>query len=193
MKWCKLLAAGSVSLSMLTLTATPTQAQTCYGPEAACCCDSRRPVPGVVRVPLSPDRERILIIQRPVVEPAAVVSKELSQQPVYTHVAYVQVVNTPITVDPDDNFRRKTGGIDEHHYLREAQRQFRNAQAKPARVYWGARARVHRPQPLTIAPRAILLQPGRLDQDRPDGQQQPTIPTTPAPARETPPQLAQAD
>ena len=89
----------------------------------------------VERVPVSPVRSRYPhIVYRPVFETAATIDRELAMQPVHPHLIEVSVGHTTITLDPHQNLRRPTGGIDENHSLMRAQRQWLDRQAKPARV-----------------------------------------------------------
>ena len=137
--------------------------------------------------PTTPRRDKVHIVHRPVVEPAATVSRDLSEQPVRPHLAELVVVNTPITVDPHQDFRRATGGIPQDHYLWEAQRQWLNDHAKPARVIQRPAAPQRRAE--TIQPRAVIEVPGNLK----DGPK--PMPQVPAPPkkRDQTPSLVQAD
>lgn len=129
-----------------------------------------------------PERERVYTVQRhEVVEPAAVVSEALSRQPVHTHLVNLVVVNTPITVDPQRDFTRPTGGIDEGHYLREAQRQWHRRQAAPARVVRNPHLTPssHVKQDLPT-PRAIIHVPDGLKQQPSPNDNAPHIPSVPA-------------
>ena len=115
----------------------------------------------IEREPLSPARSRHPhIVYRPVFKPAATVDRELATQPVHPHLIEVAVGQTTIMLDPHQNLRRPTGGIDENHSLMRAQRQWLGRQAKPARV-------LQRPVSLsqidedrkTIFPRAVIPAP----------------------------------
>lgn len=120
--------------------------------------------PQVRRVALTPHHQRegsVEIVYRRVVEPAATVSRALSEQPVHPHLIKVLVGSTSITLDPYQELRRPTGGIDENHFLRRAQRHWRDRQARPAQV-------IRRPAHLcecepdereAIQPRAIIPVP----------------------------------
>lgn len=101
-----------------------------------------------------------LVVIRPVVEPAAVVDRELSEQPVLPHLAEVNVNTLTVLVDPQACYARPTGGIDINHTIRQAQRLHGDATARRARV-------VRRPQadaPESAeqrdpAPHPILIEP----------------------------------
>ncbi len=92
----------------------------------------------------------------------------------------MQMGNIPIYIDPDQNFGRRTGGIDDNHSIMRAQRTY-DALTGPDHAYVIRRGTLdpmaNRPM---ITPRAILLRPDYM-QHR-DGQQ----PMTPAPAPRAP-------
>lgn len=139
--------------------------------------------PYINRDPLtSPQRERVFTVHRRVVAPEAIVSEGLSKQPVQEHLVELVVVNTPITIDPGQNLRRPTGGIDESHYLRQAQRHARPRQARPARVVRNPHlAPGQRSRGETIMPRAIIHVPDHLKRQLSPDKSAPPIPSVPAP------------
>ncbi len=123
----------------------------------------------VEEVPLGPpQRRRVEVVYRPVVAPEATVSRALHEQPVQTHLAEVIVVTTPITIDPYRDLNRETGGIDDGHYLREAQRQWLSRHAQPARVIRRPSSSAEESEPVKpkIRPRAIIHIPDSLRRDR---------------------------
>ena len=79
---------------------------------------------------------RIYVVQRKVVEPSAVVSRELAEQPVYQHLAEVQIGNaTPILLDTEKNYYRQgVNCIDDNQFLVRAQRLHRHLNRKGAYV-----------------------------------------------------------
>ncbi|MFP4145365.1 MAG: hypothetical protein ACLFV3_09490 [Phycisphaeraceae bacterium] len=118
------------------------------------------------RIPLrDPVRRDVYVVRRPVAEPAAVVPERIAEQPVYTHLVELQVVNTPILIDPDRDFVNKyKGGLDEGHSLVEAQRIWRARQARPARIirnpaFEADSELTPRPRPSMIIDRPDLSEP----------------------------------
>ncbi|MEX0653104.1 MAG: hypothetical protein WD534_14335 [Phycisphaeraceae bacterium] len=147
------------------------------------------------------------VVHRPVVEPAAVVSRSLSEQPVLPHLVEVELGGTTMLIDPQVQYPR----LDENHTIRWAQRVYKHAQpARPARVIrnphaGGASSAERSPHPLM--PRAIFLHPDYMDQmdktppaerDRPglpevqDRDGSPESPSVPMPHVPAPPR-AKAD
>lgn len=123
---------------------------------------------------------RVQIITRQIVEPSAVVSPELSDQPVHPHLIEVRVVNLTIYLDPDaDYLHQGYSSIDDKHFIIEAQRLYRSLNAKPARVIWG-RDHVTRPDPqATIEPIVILRAPPNTPASKPQFEQPAPIPVVP--------------
>jgi hypothetical protein len=75
------------------------------------------------------------LVLRRVVEPAAVVGRDLAEQPVRTDLVELQVVNTTIYLDPDADYEHQgVNPIDEDHRILKAQRLARSLLARPARV-----------------------------------------------------------
>lgn len=126
-------------------------------------------MPSVKHVPVDRNRpEGPQIVQRKVVAPAAVVSRALSEQPVLPHLVEVQFGGVTVLVDPQVDYRRTTGGLDENHTIRRSQRLHHVSQpGLPARV-------LRHPQPETTprpvrhepAPDAIFLRPELLPSPR---------------------------
>ena len=99
------------------------------------------------------------VVTRHVVDSAAVVSRELSDQPVHPHLIEVRVVNTTVWLDPDkDYIRQGFYKIDENHHIPAAQRLARSMRAPRARTYWGSEPGAFGPS-RTIRPYMILMKP----------------------------------
>ncbi len=99
------------------------------------------------------------VVTRHVVDRAALVSRDLSEQPVHPHLIEVQVVNTTIWLDPDkDYIRQGFYNIDENQHVPAAQRLALSLRAPRARTYWGSRSRAYDSQH-TIRPFMILMKP----------------------------------
>lgn len=157
-----------------------------------------RDSPGLQRAPVrrealaSPRREHVRIVHRRVLEPAATVSRELSEQPVRPHLAELEVVHTRVFVDPKQHLGRRTGGIDHNHSLHRAQRRWFDEQARPARVIRGLRPKASDEPRQSIRPRAIIPVPSGIERDEdPAPGQIPTVPRPPLNDRT--PNLVQAD
>lgn len=107
------------------------------------------------------DHARVYVVTRPIVVPAATVSRELSEQPVRPHLVEVQLVNTTIFLDPDaDYVNTGVNRIDENHSLIKAQRLARSlrAYANSVRVIHGMDA--HEViNPHAIRPSMIMMKP----------------------------------
>ncbi|MFA9479868.1 hypothetical protein ACERK3_16415 [Phycisphaerales bacterium AB-hyl4] len=124
----------------------------------------------VQRLPIDTNRpEGPQLIRRQIVEPAAVVSRALSEQPVLPHLAEVRVGGVTVLVDPQVDYRRPTGGIDKNHTIIRAQRLHQAAQpASPARVVRHHHADQPDPSATTRpTPRAIFLRPAPPQQQPP--------------------------
>lgn len=144
----------------------------------------QKPEPNVARVNLiQPRRDRVYVVATQVVERAASVREDLAEQQVHPYRVHLVVVNTPITIDADRNLlnERRTGSIDEGHYLVQAQRAHRAARAavnERVQTYRSTARQVEaREQPL---PRAILMKPDFL-REKQDGSPQmtPSVPAAP--------------
>jgi hypothetical protein len=124
------------------------------------------------------------VITRRVVEPAATVGRQLSEQPVHPHLIEVRVVNATVWLDPDkDYIRQGHYKIDENHHIPAAQRLARSLMALPARTYWGSMdsqsALVNgvKPHMILMKPQfrhAPAPKPDRSEQER-DGKKQPKM------------------
>jgi hypothetical protein len=120
------------------------------------------------------------LVVRRVVEPAAVVSRAVAEQPVFAHLAEVRVGVTSVLVDPKVNYLDdEPGSIDAQHSIVKAQRAYMARQAAPTRVIRGGAVREYESGVLGVMPRAILLKPNFLD-GRPGGERQ--MPAVPRPA-----------
>lgn len=142
---------------------------------------------GVQRIAIHhPRRDRVELVERRVVEPAAVVSRALSEQPVYLHEVQLDVINTPISVDLSANYTdERHGGLDDNHSIVKAQRIARSLRANQARV-----VRSPAPQqrdredikPIIVIPKPTINNgPGQI----------PSVPASPEPAGDTPVQPVQ--
>jgi len=75
------------------------------------------------------------VVQRPVTQSAALVSRALSDQPVHEYLVEVNVVNTTIYLDPQkDYYRQGQYRIGEDHHILRALRLHAALTARPARV-----------------------------------------------------------
>lgn len=113
-----------------------------------------------LRVDPQRDGSAELIVRR-VVEPAAVVPRELADQPTFTHLAEVRVGAQTILVDPKLDDLSK---LHPDHDIRKAVRQFVSPPPARARVIRGlgaGEARGHAPEPV-IVPRAVIYRPDAL-------------------------------
>jgi len=88
-------------------------------------------------------------------------------------VIQLQMGNQPIFVDPDRDYARTTGGIDEGHSIIRAQRAYKALTAKDT-AYVIRRDLKAMPERKMIVPRAILLRPDFMQRRAP---QQPAAPT----------------
>ncbi|MEX0887483.1 MAG: hypothetical protein WD009_13695 [Phycisphaeraceae bacterium] len=145
-----------------------------------------RPSPrDVHRVAIEPvDARASHVVFRPVVEPAATVSRALAEQPTFLHLAEVRLNQTTILVDPEKPLRR----LDESHEIRRAQRMFLSRQALPARVIRPPHASQPRAERLPrdlVVPRAVFFRPDALDR-QPGPAPAPERSPAPAPARPRP-------
>ena len=112
-----------------------------------------------------------MVIERLVVAPEAVVSRQLAEQPVHPHLIEVYVKGrTPsfgsrgaatIWLDPDVNYYREPGSpvhLDQNHLILRAQRLARSLRARGAYTVWGSE-RASKPTPRVFRPHMILLEP----------------------------------
>ena len=126
----------------------------------------------VRQVRVYPRRDSSALIVRRVVEPAAVVPRELADQPTFAHLAEVRVGNQRILVDPKlDDLRR----LHPDHEIRRAVRMFRTQPPGGVTVIRSLHAdgAAHEPaQGRRIVPRAVIYRPdalGPAPQPRPKG------------------------
>lgn len=126
-----------------------------------------RPAAGVVCHPLaSPVREQhaAVLVDRPVVEPAATVSRALSEQPVHPYLAELKLVHTTIYIDPRKNYMDgPLGGLDRNHDIVKAKSLYLSLHARPAHVVRRPATAARTPDPATIQPKVILFRPDVLD------------------------------
>ena len=132
---------------------------------------------GLMVTPAAEQGTRTVIVTRPVVEPAAMVSRELSDQS--TWIGLVEVRRTPglvIYIDPKaDYIHQGDGPIGEDHFIVKAQRQARAISTPGVTVYRsGNQASANR----VVRPSMILLKPEMLQQDNAPGQM-PSAPSAP--------------
>jgi len=138
------------------------------------------------------------LVHQPVLAAAATVSRGLAEQPVYPHLAEVQVDQTRVLIDPHRSYRRPTGGIDEDHFIRRAKRvhtQWLSKQRPQSRarvIHGSAKPQAVRP---STQPRAIIEIPKNLRDHPPQHDNAaPPIPSVPAPPKRSDlPDLVQAD
>ncbi len=105
------------------------------------------------------------IVTRGIVEPAAIVSRQLANQPVYTHLAEVQVDHATVYIDPDVDYRRQNRHMvmPDNHWLMEAQRAQNVVAAKQrSRIVTNPNGVHGGPHPY-VSPRMIILKPDLLD------------------------------
>ncbi len=119
----------------------------------------------------------VTLVQRQVAEPAAVVSRELSQQPVHPHLIELKVAQTTTYIDPAKDYQFQNGNpIDQNHSILRAQRLHAALNAPGVVIVRNPRAAEVEDQMIRadeIQPRAILQLPPRPGQ-QPQKQDQPT-------------------
>lgn len=136
-------------------------------------------VPKVLRA--NTDSTRLVkVVQRQVVQPAAVVSAALSDQPVHAHLVEVQVGHTEIFIDPRvDHLRQSPHTTMQRSFITAAlQRHHRETRSHATTVH----GRQARPMKRMIRPRMIILRPDYLDnrpQAKPKKGPIPTVPAAP--------------
>jgi hypothetical protein len=102
-------------------------------------------------------KNSVYIVTRQVVAPSAVVSRELREQPVYTDLIELKVVNTTIMIDPDEDYiHQSTNAIDDKQFIPTAQRLYRSLTAKKAHVIWGKESTKRDAHALDIQPIMII-------------------------------------
>jgi hypothetical protein len=104
-----------------------------------------------------------------------VVGLMVQEDVVAPELIQLQMGNQPIFVDPDRNYGRDTGGIDDSHSIMRAQRVYKGLTAQDT-AYVIRRGELAPMRERTmIVPRAILLRPDYMDR------RVPQEPMTPAP------------
>ncbi len=136
-----------------------------------------RAEPGLV-VPMHQDRPAHELIQISTVRRDVVGLKTQHDMP-EPEVIQLQMGNQPIFVDPDRNYGRTTGGIDDGHSIMRAQRAYKAMTAQDT-AYVIRRDLQVKPQRKMIMPRAILLRPDYMQRRAPQAPQAPApMPLTP--------------
>jgi hypothetical protein len=168
------------------------------------------PTSAAGELPVSADQPGVTVVTNPIVNPAATVSRDLSQQPTRPDLATVRVGVTTIHIDPDRNYTDGTRNrLDQNHSLVRAQRLFKSLHARKAyvvvneqvRAAVGNRAADGEPQPRIIIDARALRRMLMLDaipespNTDPDGQAvpMPHTPTNPTDRAPSTPQDAAAD
>lgn len=133
----------------------------------------------------------VRLIVRDVVEPAATVSRGLSEQPVRPFMAEVKLVAQTIYLDPAGTYYRQDdaeGHLDDNHWILRSQQLARTLANPGVQVIYGSQAR--KPA-AAIEPRMILLRPPVLMKPKAAPQQ---IELPPAPqSKRAPAQVACAE
>ena len=117
-------------------------------------------------VPLDhPERDAVRIVERDVSKPAATVSRELRQQPVYPDLIELEVGVQRVLIDPERDYQHKPwGGLDEDHSIIQAQRQARPRDSRPQRrgthvIHGSPQGEAAAPEPAAIIPVPHNAQP----------------------------------
>jgi len=107
----------------------------------------------------------VVIVQRPVVEPAATVGRALAQQPVWPDLVEVFLLGegsggaSTIYLHPDVDYENQGNlRLDRNHFINRAQRSANQMRRRPARVIWGAQHTNPTSTP-AVAPAFILERP----------------------------------
>jgi hypothetical protein len=108
-----------------------------------------------------------------------VVGLMVQEDVVAPELAQLQMGNQPIFVDPDRNYGRRTGGIDDGHSIMRAQRAYKAMTARDTAYVIRRGELAPAMDRAMIVPRAILLRPDYLQRRAP---QQPMAPA-PTPLR----------
>ena len=128
-------------------------------------------------IPLSgPGKYTYQVIAPPIAAPAAVVTREIAEQPVYQHLVEFRINNTTVLIDPKKDYIHKPwGGMDENLSIARA--------ARIARSITAMRSRIIR----SSAPNASRAVPARFSKPRPAATPVRDIPQVPAkPAKQDP-------
>ena len=125
---------------------------------------------------------RVYIVSRQVVEPAATVSRSLSEQPVRPFLVEVKIVNTTTFIDPMSDLQYQgVGKIDDDHSLLKAQRLARARMSAGVVTY---RSLATQPTVAGVmpTPAMILMKPAMpgIDPQSP----MPIVPEKPEPKKE---------
>jgi hypothetical protein len=138
----------------------------------------------------------VQIITRDVVEPAATVSRELSEQPVRPYLTEVKVVTQIIQLDPAADYERQDnaeGRLDENHWILRAQRLARSLSNPGVTVIHGNGPRPLR-EPGSVQPAMIFIKPPNMKQDLPKQIEMPVTPEAPGtPEQTAPAKVARAE
>ncbi|MCE9591114.1 MAG: hypothetical protein K8S99_11380 [Planctomycetes bacterium] len=104
---------------------------------------------------------RVYVVTRDIVEPAAIVTRELSEQPVRPDLIEVRMVNTTVLLDPDaDYYHQGVNPVDQNFSLLKAQRLARSLRgyARGVTVIYGGPVR-ETIDVNSIKPRMIMMKP----------------------------------
>jgi len=133
--------------------------------------------------------QSVQIVTRRVVEPAATVSRALSEQPVRPHMVELRIADRTTFFDPQaEHLQPRRFRIDENHTIIRAQRLANSLNARPVTVIYGSDAAAERN--LEPQPHIILLKPDYL---RPAPRPRSLPPVVPQQVKEPLRQVAQAD
>ena len=109
---------------------------------------------------LRPSARYMHVVRRGVADPAAVVSREVAEQPVHEHLVEVRMINTTVWLDPQKQYIRRGSHykIDHNHSIPAAARLARSLLAGQAHTVWGS-GHLSEPAPQVFQPQMILLKP----------------------------------
>ncbi len=133
----------------------------------------------VVVIDVNDDEHRhVYLVRRPIVEPASVVDRGLSEQPVHEHLMELSIAHVRVLADPDLNYQVKPEGeLDDNHSLLAAQREYkaeRHAGVKSLRAMRTDAAASSHPRPSMILTKPAAPAVPRF------------VPEAPAPQKATP-------
>ena len=133
-----------------------------------------------------PTRHAYVVTRHWVVAPAAVIGRELAEQPTYSHLVELRLVNTTVLIDPKENYQRQNVfQVDENQFLVKAARLANSLRKGKARIVRRPDATgVMQSEKQQFVPIMVIPKP------RPDA---PAIPSVPAPAENDKPLIARAD
>ncbi len=152
-------------------------------------------------IPLEgPRRYTFQVINPPIARPAAVVTRDLAEQPVYEHLVELRINNTTVLIDPEQDYIHKPwGGMDENLSIAQAARIARSITARRATIVRSSAIQSSRPAAAGPAARSdattrsVIFGPTQpFPQPRPQVGPLRPIPRVPAahPERKTPPPMA---